>query len=45
MNSVVEVIGLTRNYGKSKGIENISFTLHEGEIVGLLGPMVAARPL
>lgn len=38
MNSVVEVIGLTRNYGKSKGIENISFTLHEGEIVGLLGP-------
>ncbi|MDI9460807.1 MAG: ABC transporter ATP-binding protein [Saccharofermentanales bacterium] len=34
----VEVKDLTRNYGKRRGVESLSFELAEGEIVGLLGP-------
>ncbi|NLK02530.1 MAG: ABC transporter ATP-binding protein [Clostridiaceae bacterium] len=35
---VVEVKDLTRNYGKRRGVESLSFELTAGEIVGLLGP-------
>ena len=38
LTTVVEVRDLTRNYGKRRGVENLSFELTEGEIVGLLGP-------
>ncbi|MGI6090962.1 MAG: ABC transporter ATP-binding protein [Saccharofermentanales bacterium] len=38
LTTVVEVKDLTRNYGKRRGVENLSFELTEGEIVGLLGP-------
>lgn len=38
MTKVVEVKEITRNYGARRGVENISFSLLEGEIVGLLGP-------
>ena len=38
MTNIVEVKGLSRNYGARRGVENISFSLGEGEITGLLGP-------
>lgn len=38
MTKVVEVKGITRNYGARRGVDAISFSLVEGEIVGLLGP-------
>lgn len=38
LTTVVEVKDLTRNYGKRRGVESLSFELTEGEIVGLLGP-------
>ncbi|MDR0585411.1 MAG: ABC transporter ATP-binding protein [Treponema sp.] len=34
---MVEVSGLTRNYGSHRAIENLDFTLEKGEITGLLG--------
>jgi len=40
---MINVSGLTKNYGKNKGIEDISFTIPEGEIVGFLGPNGAGK--
>jgi ABC-2 type transport system ATP-binding protein len=34
---MVEVSGLTKNYGRHRAIDNLSFTLQSGEITGLLG--------
>ena len=30
--------GLTKNYGKHRGISNISFSVNTGEIFGFIGP-------
>ncbi len=38
MNNVIEVKNLTKEYKKLKAIDNLSFEVHEGEILGLLGP-------
>ncbi len=38
MSKLLEIQELTRRYGPRRGVENISFALKEGEIVGLLGP-------
>ena len=38
MNSVLEVSGLSKKYGKKLAVDNISFQINEGEIFGLLGP-------
>jgi ABC-2 type transport system ATP-binding protein len=35
---VLEVTGLTKSYDRSTGIFDLSFDVHEREIVGLLGP-------
>lgn len=35
---MVEVKKLTKNYGNIKAVDNISFTVGEGEILGFLGP-------
>jgi len=40
---MITVSGLTKSYGKNRGIENISFTVQEGEIVGFLGPNGAGK--
>ena len=40
---MINVSGLTKNYGKNRGIEDISFTIPEGEIVGFLGPNGAGK--
>ena len=35
---MIEVKNVTKKYGKAVAVEDISFTIKEGEIVGLLGP-------
>ncbi len=36
--SVLECKGLTKRYGRTLALDDVSFTLEEGRIVGLLGP-------
>ena len=35
---VIEIKGLRKYYGKSRGIEDVSFTVEQGEIFGFIGP-------
>ena len=43
MNKVIEVEGLSKYYGKHKGIEKVSFSVNKGEIYGFLGPNGAGK--
>lgn len=36
--AIVEAKNLTKYYGKRRGIEGVSFTLNQNEVVGFLGP-------
>lgn len=38
MNNIIEVKNLVKQYKEVKAIDNLSFEVHEGEILGLLGP-------
>ncbi len=38
MNNIIEVKDLVKKYKEVKAIDNLSFEVHEGEILGLLGP-------
>ena len=38
MKNIIEVKKLTKEYKKIKAVDNLSFEVHEGEILGLLGP-------
>lgn len=38
MNNIIEVKNLTKKYKDLKAIDDLSFEIHEGEILGLLGP-------
>lgn len=40
---MIEVSGLTKYYGDKMGVENVSFTINKGEVVGLLGPNGAGK--
>ena len=40
---MIEVKGLTKNYGSNRGINNISFKVQKGEILGLLGSNGAGK--
>ena len=38
MKEIIEVKNLTKEYKQIKAIDDLSFEVHEGEILGLLGP-------
>lgn len=38
MNHIIEVKNLTKEYKQLRAVDNLSFEVHEGEILGLLGP-------
>lgn len=41
--NVIEIKNLTKNYGKNRGIEDISISVKEGEIYGFIGPNGAGK--
>ena len=38
MSTIISAKGLTRRYGKTVAVDNISFDIPEGRIIGLIGP-------
>ena len=38
MSNVIEIKNLTKNYGKNRGVSDVSFEVKEGDIFGFLGP-------
>ncbi|MBO5214488.1 MAG: ATP-binding cassette domain-containing protein [Clostridia bacterium] len=40
---MIEVTGLTKRYGKKTAVDNLTFTVRRGEIVGFLGPNGAGK--
>lgn len=43
MKNIIEIKNLTKYYGKSKGIEDVSFQVKEKEIFGFIGPNGAGK--
>ena len=41
--AVIMLDGLTKSYGKHRGIENLTYSVLPGEIFGFIGPNGAAR--
>ena len=41
--SVIEVKNLTKDYGRGRGVFDISFTVNKGEVFGFLGPNGAGK--
>lgn len=41
--SIIEIKNLTKYYGRSRGIIDVSFTVEEGEIFGFIGPNGAGK--
>lgn len=41
--NVIEIKSLSKFYGKHRGIEDVSFTVEEGEIFGFIGPNGAGK--
>lgn len=41
--AMIEVKNLTKQYGQKKALDNISFTVQDGEILGFLGPNGAGK--
>lgn len=43
MQNVIEISNLTKNYGKHRGVSNVSFQVEQGDIFGFLGPNGAGK--
>jgi len=43
MNETLKVVGLVKEYGSFRAVNNITFAVNPGEIVGLLGPNGAGK--
>ena len=43
MGKVIEIEYLTKNYGKNRGINDVIFSIEEGDIFGFLGPNGAGK--
>ncbi len=41
--AIIEVTGLTKYYGTIVGVEDVSFSVEEGEVFGFLGPNGAGK--
>ncbi len=41
--AIIETHGLTKTYGKSRGISDVNLTVNEGEIYGFIGPNGAGK--
>lgn len=41
--NAVEIKNLTKTYGKARGVDNISFSIKDGEIFGFIGPNGAGK--
>jgi len=41
--NIIEIKNLTKTYGKNRGVSNVSFNVHKGEIFGFLGPNGAGK--
>ncbi|MBB2182079.1 ABC transporter ATP-binding protein [Lachnospiraceae bacterium MD1] len=41
--SIIEINGLTKDYGNHKGVFDLTFTVNEGEVFGYLGPNGAGK--
>lgn len=41
--TIIEIKNLTKYYGKQKGIEDLSLTLKQGEVLGFIGPNGAGK--
>ncbi len=43
MTAIIEVERLYKNYGRTRGVEDLSFRVEEGEVFGFLGPNGAGK--
>ena len=41
--NAIEIKNLTKSYGEHRGIENVSFSVEEGEVFGFIGPNGAGK--